>query len=81
MRRSPMLYGIRLAVCRHRAVSVCKRWRTDSSASITVLPVTTTASAGTPSLSRLRRERSVGAKCKAASDPVTLRLASSGQGE
>ena len=49
-------------------------------ASMTVLPVTTMALAGTPSPRRLALEVSVGAKWICAKAPVNLRLASSGQG-
>ncbi|MOA34143.1 hypothetical protein D3C78_1554980 [compost metagenome] len=48
---------------------------------MTVLPVTTIFSQAMPSLSRLSWELEVGAKCRLARTPVSLRLASSGHGE
>ncbi|MNH19182.1 hypothetical protein D3C79_789090 [compost metagenome] len=47
---------------------------------MTVLPVTSICSSGTPSRSRLSRALVVGAKCRSAITPVRRRLASSGQG-
>ena len=57
------------------------RSRTHSNASITVLPVVRMRASSTPSASKASRALAVGAKWAAASTPVSLRLASSGQGE
>ena len=47
---------------------------------MTVLPVTTIRSCGTPSRVRLSFAVSVGAKCKSAMASVSLRFISSGKG-
>ncbi|MOA48109.1 hypothetical protein D3C78_1708050 [compost metagenome] len=58
----------------------CWCLRIHTSASITVLPVTSMLALDTPSRSRLSWLMVVGAKCRSAITPVRCRLASSGHG-